>query len=232
MEHRQQSMYLALGRAKGYWAAYGNELGPAATAPALTRLDEAMAVIGGAGAMQYGAKSESESGTLALEVLRRTLRTEEMQPIASIVRARLFDLPTEKMRKFEVPPADVSDVTLILAARSMADAATEYYSVIRGEGLDDEFIDRLRAAATELERAVFARDGARGRRRGAGVSLVVQSRLGREVLRVLSAFVIRGFAHRPDRIAEWFTAIRIKRKPAASAASAAAGGEAPKQDAA
>lgn len=213
MRYRQEAEMERLRRAKVFGQAHGAELGGAASAPAFARLDEALTALSNADTLQAGAVQRAQSDTASLQRLRDDLRDRHVRPIVRIAQARRLEIPNAAMTKFNAAFAKLSDASLLTAARAVAVAAEENYTVFRDEGLPNEYLDQLRAAVTALENALMQRDGHRASRKRGVTGIDGSLRDSREIIRILDGLVTRQLSHRPDLMAEWKQAIRIKQKP-------------------
>lgn len=79
--------------------------------------------------------------------------------------------------------------TLIAAARAMADAASDQEAVFVEHGMAPTFVQQFRAAATELEKAVVARDLSERRRKTATAATRELVKRGRRAVRLLDAIL-------------------------------------------
>jgi hypothetical protein len=85
---------------------------------------------------QGGGEVASRAETARQRVLRKTLRTAHMRPIAEVARQKLRDVP--EFAALEMPPASFGGSRLVAAASVMADAAALHAPVFNAVGLPDD----------------------------------------------------------------------------------------------
>ena len=156
------------------------------------------------------AHSEEQDATTRLTLgetgrqraLRDALRKQHMLPIARIAR-RSFGVPGMD-QKFRVPTERAAIESLLVAARGMAQAATQHADVFVSQaGLPSDFIDRLRAATEALAAVTPARVEGLRRRRTSRETIAKLLKRGVAVVDVLDAIVTPRLEPQPQLLEVW-----------------------------
>ena len=217
MQYRQGATLAAYRRGQDYYTRYAELLGAYADSPARRRLDRVVRNLETAFAGQVRTAKAAEGLTERKHELREALRDRQMRLITAIGNAD-FTAELKHMRAFRVPRIRTNDADLLGAARALRKAAAAQPEVFVKTGLlRRTFLNEFDAAIDALQDTIIAREGELLEHRRhclAVVGLIVQ---GREVLNMLTSFVLAKFlSSRPDLVGEWKTAIRISEKPGPS----------------
>jgi hypothetical protein len=173
------------------------------------RLDNTAAGICSLSAAQEEAIRAGLAATQEMRTLREELRDEHMRPIAEIAKQRLAGRSDPRL--LTLRGANAGQSRLALSARVMADAAIPHVETLTECGLQEDFVERLLAAADALSRAAQARRTANDRRSGATAALMQREREGRGIIQLLDALVrprLRGYT---VLLARWCEAICVSR---------------------
>jgi hypothetical protein len=212
MLYTQEAGHARLKRARWFITTNARLLGDTTTLPGGARLGEVIGGLDEAAAAQVRTEKQGLAGTLTREQAREALR-KEMSVIGAAALLHPLDIPIMKMSKLRVPAGNASDGSLLAAARAMQSVVPEFHQMFLDEHLPADFEATLAAAITALEDALVDRDGNHLSRHGAGVEVKTLLRRGRAVLGILDAHITKVLAPRPDLIAVWKAAIRMRQKP-------------------
>ncbi len=208
MDNYQKRVVAAMRRGLWFLAKHYGLIGQETVGRANTELEAAIAGILDDSRQKVQYETLAQSGTVTKYDIRRHLRA-ELSPVVSIAQSRLLALPEADLAKFQLPHGHASDVSLILAARAMADAAAEFRPAFQQYGRPADFIESLQGLADELEGKIVTRDGNRINRRRAQLGVAVKLADARVRLRIISAAVTAKLRQQPDLVGAWRTAIRI-----------------------
>ncbi len=139
----------------------------------------------------------------------RALMVEFMRPVARRARSLFPDDP--KIREALTLPKVKSYEKVIAGALAMADRAEEHKVRFVQAGFDEDFVDRLRKAATDLRVSLDEKGVHLGKRSAASAGMLEELGRGKDLLRVLDDMVAAGMRATPDRLAEWRTLTRFVR---------------------
>jgi hypothetical protein len=101
---------------------------------------------------------------------------------------------------------------LIAAGPAMAERAAEHRARFVAAGFDETFVDQLKQAALDLQKAVDVKRAHVAHRAGATSGMSQQLAHGRDLVRLLDAMVGPWLEENaPDRVAEWQSVTRFVR---------------------
>lgn len=211
MRFRERSRLAALRRMQWFLDENSTALGDVNQSLSRQALDDVVADLQSRDAAQDSAATQAKSLTKLKHERRTDLRRHHMRPIAAIARSTLAHTPL--IAKLRVPVNMASDSSLITAGHGMADAAEQYPEAFAGERLPVDFIDQLRAAADAVREAQVRRDlfqvEVTQATRGVADALSRAS----NVVKVLDALVVKQLKGKPDLLAGWRRAKRVRAKP-------------------
>ena len=140
--------------------------------------------------------------TARQRALRDALWNHHMVPIARIAR-RAFGVPGMDV-KFKLPPKMADNEAILDSARGMAQAADQHVSVfVEQEGLPADFLDRFKAAITELDSARGTKVETQRRGKTSRKTLAELYKRGIAAVDVLDAIVKPRLSATPDLLAAW-----------------------------
>ena len=162
-----------------------------------------------AGEQDLGLRQRT-AGTRQLEALAMSLRRDYMQPIADLARKLLSPATPGLRDALAMPSYNFGLTKLVAAAAGMATAAEPYAQLFVDKGgLVPDFLQRLRAAAHEIETAAGVRSGEKGRIVQATASVKDDLRRGRDVVKLLDTLISSELREDPARLRRWKTAKRV-----------------------
>lgn len=222
MQSNQSSVLATLQSVQRFRDDNAAALGPGITQSATsTTLDEAVAALTAHAVAQTGGKRAAMATTAKLKVLRTALRKNHLQPIATIARAQLKQVP--EFIALKMPPKNATSSTLVQAATAMADAASHYQQTFVDAGLAPDFLTQLTSATTALNTALTNQSAAKAKQSGATTGIRSEVERGRHAVQMLDAVIEPVLASNPSLLAEWQTAKRFggRAKPIASTTTSA-----------
>lgn len=140
-------------------------------------------------------------------ILAVTLYADHMQPISRIARDAFGQSGMDKA--FRLPRIKVT-VTLVAAARAMAEAAEKEKDVFLRHGRAQDFIEQLKAAASALEEKRTAKTESSRHRTTATASLQAELKRGRKAVRLLDAVLQPRLRKDPQLLAAWKSARKVR----------------------
>jgi hypothetical protein len=176
-------------------------------------LDAVVTALGQSSTTQAAGRVNAIGETANQRTLRLALRLNNMQPIASVARAKLRTVPN--FQAMTLPKPDTRVVSLIAHANGMAEAAQPYSQVFIDAGLPQDFLAKLTAAADAVKASIDTRAAARGQRSGATGTLkdlVTRARLALKALNALVVPVLSADVSHSGLLAEWKSVRRVHAK--------------------
>jgi hypothetical protein len=143
-----------------------------------------------------------------------------MQPISRVAR-EVFGA-SGMDRAFRMPATTTANQTVLAAAGAMAEAAQKEKDVFVRHGLPQDFIERLKACAAQLDGARNAKVESGRRRVTATASVGEQLKRGRKAVRLLNAILQPRLAKDPELLAAWRSAKRVRPTTGVSASDGTA----------
>lgn len=165
--------------------------------------------LAGHGVEQDARSRAARAGTQQKAQLIRALRSEYMRPLARSAGSLFPNDPV--LQQALNMPRFLDPERLLVTAYAMADRLEEHKERYIAEGFVPDFIDKLRAAADAVKKAVDERAADLGRRSASTAGQLVEYRRGRRMVRLLDTMVAPRLADRPDLLAEWRTLTRFTR---------------------
>ena len=211
MTNRQKAELDALHRMQVFVHQNGDALGTVMQAPSRTGLDDAVTALETQAGSQSAALVYATSQTTQKFSAREDLRLHHMNPIAAIARISLAGTP--QIIDLRTPRKNIDDVRLVAAANGMAEAAALYTQVFIDHKLPADFIAQLEAATAALQATIATRNKALQQVKAATQTVADQTTTARNVVRVLSALVVKQLKGRTDLLAAWHMAKQINAKP-------------------
>ena len=211
MTNRQKAELDALHRMQVFVHQNSDALGTVTQAPSRTALDAAVTALEAQAGTQSAAQVYATSQTTQKLSAREDLRLHHMAPIAAIARISLAGTP--QIVHLRTPRKNIDDVRLVAAADGMADAAALYAQVFIDHKLPPDFIDQLKAASAAVQTTVATRNKALQQVKAATQGVKDDTTNARNVVRVLSALVVKQLKGRTDLLAAWQMAKQINAKP-------------------
>ena len=202
MTGKQKAELDALHRMQVFVHQNSDALGTVMQAPSRTGLDDAVTALETQAGSQSAALVYATSQTTQKFSAREDLRLHHMNPIAAIARISLAGTP--QIVHLRTPHKSIDDVRLVAAANGMAEAAALYTQV---------FIDQLKAASAAVQTTVATRNKALQQVKTATQGVKDDTTNARNVVRVLSALVVKQLKGRTDLLAAWQMAKQINAKP-------------------
>jgi hypothetical protein len=217
MNSYQSSILRRFRRVREFLAAHPLTDAPPSFTAQVSELDDVMSKVSDKAQQQNTGTRWSAAEAARQRAFRETLWTHHMLPIARIAR-EAFGVPgvPESLR---MPKKSSDNDRLLSAARGMADTAEREKAVFTGHGLSDDFVERLRGAASTLSDALTARDVAGRSKVQATKGVDVQLKRGSRAVRVINAILAPRLANDPELAAAWKNAKRLT-QPVGGGASA------------
>jgi len=133
--------------------------------------------------------------------LRATLWDDHLAPIAELARA-IFGVPGVK-EALKMPKRTADNDRLLEAANGMANAAEAEKSAFIAYGMQDDFVDQLRAAAKALADALVGRTSTTRRHVKATAAVKAQVKRGSRAVLGINAILRPTLKRNPDLKAAW-----------------------------
>jgi hypothetical protein len=215
LKSSQERVYNTGRRIQGFLDANDPVLGSINKTGMRTELDAVVTALGDTAGSQAAGRVTAQGETAKQRTLRLALRLNNMQPIASVAKAKLRTVPN--FSSFGMPSSGMRIGSLIAHADGMADAAQPYEQVFLDAGLPSDFLTKLTAAAAAVKASFDTRAAARGQQSRSTASLAQLEASARLTFKALNDFVVpilsADVAH-SGLLAEWRGARRIPRKTA------------------
>ena len=210
MKQKEGSVRDTLVAAQRFLDANAAALGAVNGSGARKALDDALAALTGHAVAQGEHFIGSTGETEKQRSLRLELRTRYLAPIAKIAAAKLGDVP--EIATLRLPPATLTSSALVDRANAIANASTRHAATFIAAGFTPNFLDGLRALATQLQDSVGGRTDHAAKRRGSTIALGTHAADGIRALRMLDAVIEQSTAVNPQFLAEWRAVRRIPKK--------------------
>jgi hypothetical protein len=204
MTLRQKLVLACLRRIRRFLRQHARALEPIHRSRASAALDGVVASLADQQAVQHAVKARRRSISARRRALRTALRDMYLRPIVVIAQARSDG--TSRLAGLRMPRAGLDDTRLVITVRSWERALTEHRGVFLDEGFEDDFAERLIAAANAITQAAREAGSCQSSAiiaRCAIESLVTE---GRKLARVLDALVRAKCSNNPRLAAEWRSA--------------------------
>jgi hypothetical protein len=146
------------------------------------------------------------------EALSRALRNVHLLPISLIAKASMREKPGIQ-RALKMPRPQLTTTKLIADAKAIREVAATYEQEFIQLRRPVNFLAQLDQAIADLDAAHRGKATQLGRRVGGSEGLVEEITRGREALKLLDALIITAFARKPDVLARWRMAKRIRGLP-------------------
>ena len=211
MQLKQKQLIEMCLRVNAFLAAYPPPASPGYTAQKAT-LDDIVAKLGEHSTDQVAGRRMSRAETQRQKALRRTLREEHLAPIAQIARAMLSDKPGIE-KALRLPSASLSSLGLAAEADGMRAAAAQFADTFIQCGRADDFLAQLERAANEVRASVVGVATNTGQQIGASHGLKGEIKRARKAVDVIETIVRAAFGSKPEVMARWFAAKRIRAVP-------------------
>lgn len=208
MQATQSTVLGTLQRVQRFVGDNATVLGPSIT-QSVTRstLDDAVTALTGYAVTQTGSKRAALATTAKLKVLRVALRKNHLQPIATIAKAQLKQVP--EFIALKMPRSNATSSALVHAGTAMHDAAALYQQTFIDAGLAPDFLAKLASGTADLNTALTNQGAAKAKQSGATVGIRSEVQRGRQALNMLDAVIEPALANNPSLLAEWQTAKRF-----------------------
>jgi hypothetical protein len=162
-------------------------------------LDDAVTQLAAMVAAKAGTRAATRGTASQRKVLRASLRTNHMKPIAIVAKLKLSGVP--ELAALRMPPKSLASAALVAAAKAMAVAATQYDTVFTGVGFPNDFVAQLTTAADAV--TAVAVTPAVVQVPGAATGITQQQTQVRGLFLLLDALVIPRLNDDPVLLAKW-----------------------------
>jgi len=234
MNTYQERVLQSFRRVQGWFAANPQYLandGPASTPALAAQLDALNGVV-----QRVSDHAAQQQTQLAQSLLiskdeddrRRELLAVHMASIAKVARALRGTVPG--IGVLAMPKGNIESAALIGAATAMARKAEIYKAVLIENGLPVDFIQQLDGAAADLKGSLDARGLARAARTSATRGVQTEIALGRRIVEIMDATLLRVLRFQPAKQAEWQQLRRVTVKGSVARGAAAAVQSSPRLD--
>ena len=193
MKQREGSVRDTLVAAQRFLDANATALGAVNGSGARKDLDAAVTALTGHAVAQGEHFIGSTGETEKQRSLRLELRARYLRPIAKVSAAKLGDVP--EMATLRLPPTRMIGSALVDRANAIANAATPHVATFTAAGFPPDFLDGLRAFATQLHDSLGGRTDHVTKRRGSTIELGTHAADGIRALHVHDAVIEQ---HVPD----------------------------------
>ena len=181
-------------------------IGPTITS-ARQNLDDAVTQLTAMAVTQESSKTSSKGATSLQIKLRVSLRNNFMKPVATV--AKLFAADVPEINALAMPKKQLSSAALVAAAQAMADAAEKYTETFVKNGLPQDFVAQLRAAADAVTSAITGRQTHVASTAGATSGLAQQESRVRSLLKLINALVVPKLGTDMVLLSQWKVARAI-----------------------
>ena len=220
MNTYQERVLQSFRRVQGWFAAnpqFVAKDGPASTPALAAQLDALNGVV--LRVSDHAAQQETQLAQSSLVSKdeydrRRELLAVHMLSIAKVARALRGTVPG--IRVLTMPRGNIETAGLISAATVMARKAEIYKDVLIEHALPTDFMEQLERATAELKGCLDARGLARAGRVSATRGLQTEIALGRRIVEMMDATLLRVLRLQPAKQAEWQQLKRIVGKGSAA----------------
>jgi len=209
MTKSQQATLDRFKRVQEFFDCHATELSDVNRSRARVQFDGTIADLDRCATTQVAASVQATSRTIRRAELREDLITSHLCPIVTIVHVCLSHLPV--LGSLQMPRKRASDWDLLLDARRTADAIGANRYVFIAEGLPDDFVEQLVAAADELSELLRARDASWWEVSNATQAIRNGITKGFEQLRLLNALVQLRIRGSEELAAGWRSVCAIRK---------------------
>ncbi|MBA3891016.1 MAG: hypothetical protein H0X64_10840 [Gemmatimonadaceae bacterium] len=224
MERRQKQVLESYERVQAFVEAHPLEGGASYGAPKAL-LDEVVARLGSHGTMQETGGRMERGEMVKQRLFARQLREGHLRPIAQVGRAVLSHVP-QIDALVRTPSPHLPARMLVIKAQAVRGLAAAHEEVLATNGCEEDFLAQLDEAIAVLSSALTGRALSTGTRVGSRQGLANEIRRGRDAVQMLDAIVRRRFGARPETLAAWRVARRVRLLPGGMATVASGGPEA------
>lgn len=172
-------------------------------------LDDIVARLADHSTDQVAGRRLSRAETQRQKGLRRKLREEHLSPIAQIARATLPDVEGVA-NALRVPNENLSTLKYCAEAKGMRAAVTPYVAAFVEAGRPESFLEQLDAAIEEVRQSVLGKARTVGQHVGAKAGMRQEIKRGRQAVELIDTIVRAGFRGKPDILARWRSAKRLR----------------------
>lgn len=204
MNKTQSAAQGSFRRVREFLSAHPPEGAPPSFAKKVAELDDVMSSMSQQANEQNTGTRLGAGEAKRQSALRATLWDDHMVRIAELARS-IFGVPGVK-EALKLPKKSVDNVRLLSSAEGMANAADAEKAAFLDNGMPDDFVDQLRAAAKALQDALVVRDQAGRRRTKATKSVQLQVQRGARAVLALNALLRPALKKNPDLKAAWKSA--------------------------
>lgn len=183
-------------------------------------LDDIVAKLTDHSTDQVAGRRLSRAETQRQKGLRRKLREEHLSPIAQIARATLPDVQGIA-KALRLPNENMSTLKYCAEAKGMRAAVTPYAATFVEGGRPENFLEQLDAAIEEVRQSVLGKARTLGQHVGAKAGMRKEIQRGRQAVELIDTIVRAGFRGKPDILAKWRSAKRLRLLPGAGAGAGA-----------
>jgi len=197
----------ALRQAQGFLDANTAALGTINSSGAREALNESVTRLDALAAEQTAWRIKGRGELQHEKRLSRSLRRQQMRPIAKIARAQLPELA--QVEAVRMPPQRSNNTDLVARARAMAQAVEPYAATFRQTGLSPDFIERLQAATEALITSIYTKGTFRTNRVGATDAIEKEVQRARLTVHSLDGMVQAQLHERDNLLTKWLSAIQV-----------------------
>jgi hypothetical protein len=221
MQFHQRNALRALRSIQAYLEKNKDRLADVNATGTKTALDSVVEKLEALGDQQDPTRFQRESEIQAGNSARFELRETHMRPITRVATLALLDLQGKpEFSKLRLPHRSFDLISLASWGREMAKAAEPHSATFVAHGLPADFIDKLKAATEDVQKAADVRSVATGGRIGATRDVHRQVRKAVGIIGVLDAFVMPRVRGDAQLEGAWAVAKRIARRAVKSAVEA------------
>jgi len=218
MKARQGNTIETLRHVQQFLDANAAVLGAVPTSGARTDLDAALASLTAMAVSQEQGTVQAQGETTKQQTLRTTLVKTYMAPIAAIAKAKLATVP--EFSAFKLPKPNARAQRLLTAAAAMGNAAAPYAATFIAQGLPQDFVAELAAAADAFRASIDGRKAFKTESVGATAGAAAEASTAVRVIKVLDTMVTPLLAGDPKLLAKWNDVKRITTKTSSGSATA------------
>jgi hypothetical protein len=211
MNTRQKAALGRFNRIKQFLNQHSRVLAPINQSHARVELDALVVSLTRHEAAQRALTQRRRSIVARRRALRATLRAVHLRPIIAIAHARAADTP--RLGALRMPKRGLDDTRLVISVHAMESFLTENRGVFLDERFEDDFVERLLAAANAIKSGADEAFDCRMHGIVATHAIAGLIRRGQELARVFDALV-RSKVDRNGRLAvEWRAVNSLSRRP-------------------
>lgn len=219
MNRKQSAALRSFRRVREFLAAHAPADAPASFAKKVAELDEVMGAMAQEANEQNTGTRLTAGETRRQRALRDALWEDHMAPIAAVARS-IYGVPGVK-EELQLPGKSADNDRILAAAEGMANTVERAKAVFVDHGLNENFVDQLRAATAALRQVLVARDESNRRRTRATEAVRQHVRRGARAVQVLHGILLPMLRRNPDLKAAWERA-KARVEPSGGATGAVA----------